>query len=567
VTHRAVRSACWASCWTRTRAARRAQTQALHEREARRDFLARLGDALRRLADPQAIAFEASRQLAEFVGADRVGYAEDAGDGEMAVIACHHTASAAGMAKLAKTCRVATLGVDHADALRARHTVVRPDIAADPTLDATTRAAHAALQIGASVSVPVLEATRLQATFFIHTRGPRDWTREEVKLFEEVAERLRADLERSRAEQAQRTASAQLEAALASINDAVFITDVSGRFVRVNEAFLTFHRRHDVQECPATPAEWATLVEVSRLDGTPLPLSLWAVPRALRGESGQQLEYRLRRRDTGEQWVGSYSFAPIRGADGGVTGAVVTARDVSELRQLQAQLAAAHAQLQQTLNLQARAREQERVRIARELHDDLQQTLAAVLMEAGLARVALASSGHGIEAAAEAIARIDKLSAGTIASLRRIVHDLRPQVLEDLGLEAALHTLATHFHADSGIECHVEARGLRRADPGHLAQTGTCLYRVAQEALSNVAKHAAARTVRIRLRRGRDGSLGLSIVDNGRGLAAGALERRDTFGLLDMRERLREVGGTLQVRSRAGRGTTIEALIPPTAGR
>jgi signal transduction histidine kinase len=543
--------------------ARRRHLQALREREARLAFLVRLSDALRQLAEAPAIAFEASCLLGEFVGADRVGYAEDGGDGQSVTVARNYTAGVPG---IEGRYRYADYGEDLVQALRAGRTVVRSDIANDPSLSAHEKASHAVLQLGATVNVPVIKGGRLEAILFIHSRAARDWSAEEVGLFEDVAERLRADLERAHAETAQRAIAAQLETALASMNDAVFITDLEGRFVQTNDAFVSFHRRRSKAECPSTPAQWARLLDVSHVDGMPLALSQWAVPRALRGESGQHLEFRLRRKDTGESWVGSYSFAPIRDSAGAVTGAVITARDVTPFKRLQAELAAAHDGLQRLVTAQDRALEDERLRIARELHDDMQQSLVAMLMEVGTARAAIAATDASVTGADEALARIGALSRQAIAATRRIIRDLRPQALEELGLEAALKALTAQFAAHSGLACRIDTRGLDRANPRHLAAIGTCVYRVTQEALNNIAKHAGARSVRIALHRLRDGRLRLAVADDGRGLAAGARERRDAFGLLGMHERLRAVGGTLDVRSRPGRGTTVEATLPEPAG-
>ena len=136
--------------------------------------------------------------------------------------------------------------------------------------------------------------------------------------------------ERKRAEQALQETGAKLQAALESMTDAVFISDVEGRFVEFNEAFATFHRFASKAECARTLAEYPAFLEVFLPDGTPAPLEQWAVPRALRGETVTNAEYGLRRKDTGESWVGSYSFAPIRDAAGTIVGSVVAGRDVTE---------------------------------------------------------------------------------------------------------------------------------------------------------------------------------------------------------------------------------------------
>lgn len=128
-----------------------------------------------------------------------------------------------------------------------------------------------------------------------------------------------------------RTADAhrKLAAALAAMSDAVFNSDATGGPTGMNEAFARFHRFRSKEECPRDLAEYAALLEVRAADGTLLPPEQWFVPRALRGESGTGVEVTLHRRDTGETWVGSYTYAPFRDARGEIAGSVVTARDVT----------------------------------------------------------------------------------------------------------------------------------------------------------------------------------------------------------------------------------------------
>jgi PAS domain S-box-containing protein len=137
---------------------------------------------------------------------------------------------------------------------------------------------------------------------------------------------------RKRAEDALRDSETRLKAALASMTDAVFISDADGRFVEFNQAFATFHRFPGRDACARTLAEYPRILEVLMADGTPAPLDQWAVARALRGETATNAEYILRRRDTGETWVGSYSFAPIRDGRGAIVGSVVVGRDVTDHR-------------------------------------------------------------------------------------------------------------------------------------------------------------------------------------------------------------------------------------------
>ena len=122
----------------------------------------------------------------------------------------------------------------------------------------------------------------------------------------------------------------KLETALGSMQDAVFISDAEGRFLEVNEAFATFHRFKNKAECAKTFAEYPEILEVFLPNGELAPVSQWAVPRALRGETAANEIYKLRRKDTGETWIGSYSLAPIRDTEGRIVGSVVVGRDITD---------------------------------------------------------------------------------------------------------------------------------------------------------------------------------------------------------------------------------------------
>ena len=152
--------------------------------------------------------------------------------------------------------------------------------------------------------------------------------------------------ERAAAAEALQEGRAKLEAALASMTDAVFISDVQGRFIEFNDAFATFHKFSNKEECAKTFAEYPDILDVFMADGTVAPLDQWAVPRALRGETATNVEYTLRRKDTGETWVGSYSFSPIRNKDGVIVGSVVTARDITERKRVDVSLAEHSAKLE-----------------------------------------------------------------------------------------------------------------------------------------------------------------------------------------------------------------------------
>ncbi len=189
-------------------------------------------------------------------------------------------------------------------------------------------------------------------------------------------------------------------------------------------------------------------------------------------------------------------------------------------------------------------------RFSHELHDELGQALTA--LKAGL--MALARPGASDGRLQDCLELVD----GAIRSVRELSHLLRPTILDDFGLDASLRWLAEKFTQRTGI-----AVDYRSNFTGRLSdETETHLFRIAQEALTNVARHARARRVEISLEAGRSGWIELSIADDGVGLSAGALEERKGMGMIGMRARARSAGGELNVSSRSGQGVTVRARVP-----
>ena len=233
-------------------------------------------------------------------------------------------------------------------------------------------------------------------------------------------------------------------------------------------------------------------------------------------------------------------------------------------------LAAALEQLRQALEADERrslllkrvisAQEEERRRIARELHDETTQQLTALALQ--IESVSTATP----EAAADTLARARALVRSAIDDLHRVIYDLRPSVLDDLGLLPAIRSYAETHLEPRGIEVHCE---FPDAAPELSREATTALYRVGQEALTNVARHANAETVLIGCTVV-DARIALEIEDDGVGFAPAAVARpRETgegLGVLGMRERLALLGGRLEIESEPGRGTRVVAVLPLGAG-
>ncbi|WP_107772421.1 sensor histidine kinase [Nocardioides sediminis] len=191
--------------------------------------------------------------------------------------------------------------------------------------------------------------------------------------------------------------------------------------------------------------------------------------------------------------------------------------------------------------------EGERARIAQELHDGVGQSLTAILLEAGR----LAGSEH---VAPGDVARIRDVARDSLDEVRRVARQLRPHVLEDLGLRSALSALTTDLFEHSGTHAR---RTVSPALPDLDETVELVVFRVAQEALTNVARHAGASTVELRLTpRGED--VVLEVADDGRGVPRGAAGT----GLRGMRERAGLVGGTVDVARGEGGGTVVTLVVP-----
>jgi len=272
-------------------------------------------------------------------------------------------------------------------------------------------------------------------------------------------------------------------------------------------------------------------------------------------ETGHQvLEYRLRHGAGGYRWVRD-EVRVIRDAEDAPMGIVGCWIDITERKQVEEQL---ERSLQQLRALSARlhsVREEERTRIAREIHDELGQALTGLKMDLSWLARHLPADAPELQRKVESMSQ---LVDATIHVVRRISTELRPGVLDDLGLLAAIEWQAHEFQTRTGIRCRLRAR---REDLDLDADRATAVFRIFQETLTNVARHARATEVVVRLDVGEQ-QLTLEVKDNGIGISAEALADPHSLGLLGMRERALVFGGRLDVRGEPGRGTTVTVTIP-----
>ncbi|WP_020653457.1 PAS domain-containing sensor histidine kinase [Massilia niastensis] len=232
----------------------------------------------------------------------------------------------------------------------------------------------------------------------------------------------------------------------------------------------------------------------------------------------------------------------------------VILRDVSERHLVQQTLARSHDQLRQLSSALQTIREEERTHIARELHDDLGQLLASLRMDLTL----LARSDPLHDASRRLIQGMEANLLTAITSLRRIATNLRPRALDEGGLYFALQGLRDEFVERHGIAVTLlaEEAELRLDDAA-----STAVFRIVQEALTNVARHARASSVLLKLDR-IDGELLVTIRDDGCGIRAQDMEKAQSLGLVGMRERVWNMGGEITIGSDDAPGTRIDIVLP-----
>lgn len=201
-------------------------------------------------------------------------------------------------------------------------------------------------------------------------------------------------------------------------------------------------------------------------------------------------------------------------------------------------------------------REEEKARVARELHDELAQSLCALKMDALWVRDHVADAPEAVAARlTDMLAMIDY----TVTATRRIAADLRPMMLDDLGLVAAIESLVDSFTQRSGVACQLSLdEGLPLEWPEPYA---TAVFRMVQESLANVLKHARASQVQVALGKAPDG-IKLRVQDDGCGFLSAALRKPSSLGLMGLRERAQLLGGSVTLHSTPGQGTSVEVYIP-----
>lgn len=365
----------------------------------------------------------------------------------------------------------------------------------------------------------------------------------------------------------------KLSQLLESTGEGIFGIDMYGR--------CTFINRAGAEQLGYAPADvlghnMHELAHHSHADGAHYPEQLCPIFNAFRKALPCRIDTELFWRKNGSAFPVEYSSYPI--VDGGVVqGAVVTFVDISARRQAEDALRQAHAVLEQRVSERTQAlsealqqlrelsaythtvREEERTRIAREVHDELGSLLVALKMDVGWLDKRLGEQPRRSSDEAQAMRdtmrskcqNMSRLIEAAVDNVGRIITDLRPSILDHQGLWAALDWQAHEFvqSAELALDWQMDV-----ADAAPLPEASAiAVFRIFQEMLSNVGRHARASRVAIAIRATLE-EISISVQDNGRGAEAAAFEAANAYGVMGMRERARHLGGSLEITSKIGLG-------------
>jgi|RhiMethySRZTD1v2_1073278.scaffolds.fasta_scaffold14931_5 PAS domain S-box-containing protein len=425
-------------------------------------------------------------------------------------------------------------------ALRDNERVVVADIEACEFMAGThDREEYRRSGIRAVQSTPLRSRTgRPLGMLSTHWRTPHTPTEEDFTFFDVLARQAADLIERTLAEEALRESEERFRLIANTAPVMIWMSGTEKQITYLNQTWLDF------TGLPLDAVLGQRRTQLLHPDDA--ERSREAYGKAFEQREAFQMEHRLRRHDGEYRWVMT-AGVPRYDVDGSFVGYIGTAVDITERKLAEEALSTVSQKL-------IEAHEEESARIARELHDDVNQRLAVVSMSIN----GLKQSPSASAADFERIAELRQQIADLVSDIQALSRDLHPARLELLGLEAAAAGFCAELSNRHGITIDVHFENIPTALP---AEISLSLYRVLQEALQNVVKHSVSGHARVSLS-GQSDTLTMAIEDSGVGFDPHEAMRGRGLGLTSMRERLKVVGGQLSIHSQRGRGTTIHAVAP-----
>jgi PAS domain S-box-containing protein len=372
-----------------------------------------------------------------------------------------------------------------------------------------------------------------------HWRAPHAPSEEDFRLFDVLARQAADLIERTLAEEALRESEERFRRIANTAPIMIWMSGVEKQITYLNQTWLDYTGRALETSLGHRWTEALHADELARCREV--------YETAFERRARFEVEHRLRRHDGEYRWVVTIGV-PRYDGDGSFAGYIGTAADITERKLAEEALSSVSQRL-------IEAHEEESARIARELHDDINQRLALVSVRLGFLKQGLPAAAADLD---REIGGVRQEIADLVADIQALSHGLHPAKLELLGLEKAAAGFCDELASRHGVTIDARFDSIPAALPREIS---LCLYRVLQEALQNVVKHSVSGHAHVSLNRHVD-TINLTVKDSGAGFHFHEAARGPGLGLTSMKERLKIVGGQLSIHSEPGLGTTIHAVAP-----
>jgi PAS domain S-box-containing protein len=358
--------------------------------------------------------------------------------------------------------------------------------------------------------------------------------------------------ERKHAEEALRAAEQKYRDIFENAGEGIFQSTPDGRYIAANPALARMYEYASPEELIHSRQDISLQVYVD-------PTRREEFKRQLEERGAvTEFEHEVFRKDSSRLWI-SVNARAVQDEQGVIQYYEGMVQDITERKAAEEKLKATSEQLRALSARLRSAREEEGTRIAREIHDELGAALTSLRWDLESLDKALSDSESGsqLHVMRERIEAMMKLIDTTVSAIRRITQELRPSVLDDLGLAEAIEWQAQQFQARTGIICHCDCS---LEDVALSQEQSTAVFRIFQETLTNILRHAQATRVDITVEE-KDGEFVLTINDNGRGITEDQKSGQHSLGLLGMRERAHLIGGKIDITGDEGKGTVVTLRI------
>ena len=423
--------------------------------------------------------------------------------------------------------------------------VIVADILEDPLWE-DYRGLAAQFGLRACWSTPIVSHTgKVLGSFAMYYHEPRTPRAEEIHLINVATHIAAIAIDREQAAEKLRSSEERYRRIVDTANEGIWMVDDSSKITFVNRRMAEM-LGYSLEDMIGRPTS-------DFIDGeTTLEEANRRLERRLAGIA-EQFDFPFRRKDGSEVW-GIVSTTPMQDDAGRFGSALGMVTDITQRKRAEAELHRSNEQIREMASKLLTAQEEERRRISRELHDDIVQQIAALAIGMSRIKKQLGAAGQPL---AEELGGVQQRIFGLGDDIRRLSHRLHPAVLEHAGLMAALKSFTEEFSKAEGLGVMLEVPEGRNVIPREI---GVCVYRVVQEWLRNIAKHAQAKSAEVSLSI-TNNNLHLLINDDGRGFDVDRV-RGSGLGMVSIEERVRLCQGTVEITSQIGQGTTLTACIP-----